>query len=134
MLRRNIFYHSFKNYRGIGIFNINSSSIYILLWGTRIITKIIISLFPYIGNTIVLWIRGGFSINNAILNRFFESNFDKNLITSIFFNQRFIRILYYFYLFLYLTHIKPERYSSYLFIQRAINNCSNIFEKFLVFL
>lgn len=43
-------------------------------WGATVITNII-STIPYIGNTIILWIWGGFSINNATLNRFFSLHF-----------------------------------------------------------
>lgn len=43
-------------------------------WGATVITNLISSI-PYIGNNIVLWIWGGFSINNATLNRFFSFHF-----------------------------------------------------------
>lgn len=43
-------------------------------WGATVITNLI-SRIPYIGNTITLWIWGGFSINNATLNRFFSLHF-----------------------------------------------------------
>lgn len=43
-------------------------------WGATVITNLITTV-PYIGNTIILWIWGGFSINNATLNRFFSIHF-----------------------------------------------------------
>lgn len=43
-------------------------------WGATVITNLITSI-PYIGNTMTLWIWGGFSINNATLNRFFSLHF-----------------------------------------------------------
>ena len=53
---------------------------YVLPWGqisyweaTVIIN--LLSAIPYIGDTIVLWIWGGFSIKNATLNRFFSLHF-----------------------------------------------------------
>lgn len=46
----------------------------ISFWGATVITNLITTL-PYIGNIIVTWIWGGFSINNATLNRFFSLHF-----------------------------------------------------------
>nr|YP_010042796.1 cytochrome b [Euretaster insignis]QPC56458.1 cytochrome b [Euretaster insignis] len=43
-------------------------------WGATVITNLV-SALPYIGNTIVQWIWGGFSIDNATLNRFFSFHF-----------------------------------------------------------
>nr|ARH55196.1 cytochrome b [Setarhynchus sp. AH-2016] len=43
-------------------------------WGATVITNLI-SAIPYLGNMIVQWIWGGFSINNATLNRFFSLHF-----------------------------------------------------------
>lgn len=43
-------------------------------WGATVITNLITSV-PYIGNIIISWIWGGFSINNATLNRFFSLHF-----------------------------------------------------------
>lgn len=42
----------------------------ISFWGATVITNLL-SAIPYIGNTLVEWIWGGFSINNATLNRFY---------------------------------------------------------------
>nr|YP_009944704.1 cytochrome b [Encyrtus sasakii]QGA47463.1 cytochrome b [Encyrtus sasakii] len=43
-------------------------------WGATVITNLM-SAIPYIGNTIVMWLWGGFSINNATLNRFYSLHF-----------------------------------------------------------
>nr|QNO34140.1 cytochrome b [Osmia pedicornis] len=43
-------------------------------WGATVITNLL-SAIPYIGPMIVEWIWGGFSINNATLNRFFSLHF-----------------------------------------------------------
>nr|YP_010852871.1 cytochrome b [Tomicus yunnanensis]WGL40316.1 cytochrome b [Tomicus yunnanensis] len=43
-------------------------------WGATVITNMI-SAIPYLGNTIVQWIWGGFAVDNATLNRFFTFHF-----------------------------------------------------------
>ena len=43
-------------------------------WGATVITNIITSI-PLIGEPLVIWIWGGFSVNNATLNRFFSLHF-----------------------------------------------------------
>nr|WMH03363.1 cytochrome b [Encyrtus aurantii] len=43
-------------------------------WGATVITNLI-SAIPEIGNLIVKWVWGGFSINNATLNRFYSFHF-----------------------------------------------------------
>nr|YP_525476.1 cytochrome b [Siphonops annulatus]AAX58673.1 cytochrome b [Siphonops annulatus] len=43
-------------------------------WGATVITNLL-SAIPYIGNTLVQWIWGGFSIDNATLTRFFTFHF-----------------------------------------------------------
>nr|UPP55915.1 cytochrome b [Brisinga sp. SS-2022] len=43
-------------------------------WGATVITNLV-SAIPYIGPTIVQWIWGGFSIDNATLTRFFAFHF-----------------------------------------------------------
>nr|QNE85907.1 cytochrome b [Sericostoma personatum] len=43
-------------------------------WGATVITNLM-STIPYIGNMLVQWIWGGFTINNATLNRFFMFHF-----------------------------------------------------------
>lgn len=46
----------------------------ISFWGATVITNIISSI-PFIGNKLTNWIWGGFSVNNATLNRFFSLHF-----------------------------------------------------------
>nr|ASR18189.1 cytochrome b [Orosius orientalis] len=43
-------------------------------WGATVITNLL-SAFPYIGGTLVNWIWGGFSVDNATLSRFFSLHF-----------------------------------------------------------
>nr|YP_010561813.1 cytochrome b [Ammothea calmani]UYX57761.1 cytochrome b [Ammothea calmani] len=43
-------------------------------WGAAVITNLI-SAIPYIGDMSVQWLWGGFSVNNATLNRFFSFHF-----------------------------------------------------------
>nr|WAK83089.1 cytochrome b [Janus sp.] len=43
-------------------------------WGATVITNLI-SAIPYFGPNIVLWIWGGFSVDNATLNRFYSLHF-----------------------------------------------------------
>nr|AML26783.1 cytochrome b [Scarabaeidae sp. BMNH 1274753] len=43
-------------------------------WGATVITNLL-SAIPYMGNTIVLWLWGGFAVSNATLNRFFALHF-----------------------------------------------------------
>nr|YP_009918408.1 cytochrome b [Caryopemon giganteus]QLX47633.1 cytochrome b [Caryopemon giganteus] len=43
-------------------------------WGATVITNLL-SAIPYLGNTIVLWIWGGFAVDNATLTRFFALHF-----------------------------------------------------------
>lgn len=43
-------------------------------WGATVITNLI-SAIPYIGNDIVQWLWGGFSVSNATLNRFFSLHY-----------------------------------------------------------
>jgi len=53
---------------------------YVLVWGqirfwaATVITNLF-SAIPYIGSTLVEWIWGGFSVDNATLNRFFSLHF-----------------------------------------------------------
>lgn len=46
----------------------------ISFWGATVITNLL-SAVPYLGTTIVQWLWGGFSINNATLTRFFTLHF-----------------------------------------------------------
>lgn len=86
-IRRGIYYSSFKlNYtwwigRSIFIISIASAFLgYVLpwgqisFWGATVITNLI-STIPYLGNNLTMWLWGGFSINNATLNRFFSFHF-----------------------------------------------------------
>nr|YP_010849304.1 cytochrome b [Krisna nigromarginata]WGG89444.1 cytochrome b [Krisna nigromarginata] len=43
-------------------------------WGATVITNLM-SAMPYIGNNLVLWIWGGFSVDNATISRFFSLHF-----------------------------------------------------------
>ncbi len=84
---RGIFYFSFKKtmvwFSGIFILlflMIVAFMGYILpwgqisFWGATVITNLISSI-PRLGETIVFWIWGGFSVGNATLNRFFSFHF-----------------------------------------------------------
>lgn len=55
----------------------------ISFWGATVITNLL-SAIPYLGNSIVIWIWGGFSINNATLTRFFSIHFILPFIILIF--------------------------------------------------
>nr|CZR75490.1 cytochrome b [Dicranocephalus agilis] len=44
------------------------------LWGATVITNLM-SAIPYLGNELVKWIWGGFSVDNATLTRFFTLHF-----------------------------------------------------------
>lgn len=55
----------------------------ISFWGATVITNLL-SAIPYLGNSIVIWIWGGFSINNATLTRFFSIHFILPFIIIIF--------------------------------------------------
>nr|YP_010736671.1 cytochrome b [Tessaromerus quadriarticulatus]WEM32412.1 cytochrome b [Tessaromerus quadriarticulatus] len=44
------------------------------LWGATVITNLL-SAVPYLGDTMVKWLWGGFSVDNATLNRFFTLHF-----------------------------------------------------------
>nr|YP_010987393.1 cytochrome b [Anagyrus galinae]WON65605.1 cytochrome b [Anagyrus galinae] len=84
---RGIYYNSFYLYKtwlsGITIFLLTMGTAflgYVLpwgqmsFWGATVITNLM-SAIPYLGNDIVLWLWGGFSINNATLNRFYSFHF-----------------------------------------------------------
>nr|YP_010878945.1 cytochrome b [Batracomorphus cornutus]WHE42597.1 cytochrome b [Batracomorphus cornutus] len=51
-------------------------------WGATVITNLM-SAIPYIGNMMVKWIWGGFSVNNATINRFFSLHFMLPFIVSM---------------------------------------------------
>nr|WFG74056.1 cytochrome b [Cavernulicola chilensis] len=46
----------------------------ISLWGATVITNLV-SAVPLVGSTIVTWLWGGFSVDNATLNRFFSFHY-----------------------------------------------------------
>nr|DBA43739.1 TPA_asm: CYTB [Bombus soroeensis] len=86
-IARNMFYYSFKLFQvwtiGVSIMFLSMATAflgYVLpwgqmsFWGAMVITNLI-SAIPYIGQFIVEWIWGGFSINNATLNRFYTFHF-----------------------------------------------------------
>nr|DBA43492.1 TPA_asm: CYTB [Bombus cullumanus] len=86
-IARNMFYYSFKLFKvwaiGITILFLSMATAflgYVLpwgqmsFWGAMVITNLI-SAIPYIGQFIVEWIWGGFSINNDTLNRFYSLHF-----------------------------------------------------------
>ena len=43
-------------------------------WAATVITNLV-SAVPYIGNNIVIWLWGGYSVDNATLNRFFSLHY-----------------------------------------------------------
>nr|YP_010865484.1 cytochrome b [Eoneureclipsis hainanensis]WGT74393.1 cytochrome b [Eoneureclipsis hainanensis] len=84
---RNMYFESFMNqitwYTGIIILLIMMMTAFVgyvlpwgqmSFWGATVITNLL-SAIPYIGNMLVQWIWGGFSINNSTLNRFFSFHF-----------------------------------------------------------
>nr|YP_009735178.1 cytochrome b [Acropyga panamensis]QBG38664.1 cytochrome b [Acropyga panamensis] len=94
-ISRNIYYNSFKIFEtwmtGISIYLISMATAflgYVLpwgqmsFWGATVITNLISSI-PYLGMNIVQWIWGGFSINNATLNRFYSIHFILPFIITI---------------------------------------------------
>nr|AXS65446.1 cytochrome b [Coleoptera sp. 20 KM-2017] len=50
-------------------------------WGATVITNLV-SAIPYLGNSIVQWLWGGFAVENATLNRFFALHFILPFIVS----------------------------------------------------
>jgi len=86
-IRREIFYKSFILFNtwiiGVSIFILSIATAFlgyvlpwsqISFWGATVITNLV-STLSYIGNIVVIWVWGGFSINNATLNRFFSLHF-----------------------------------------------------------
>nr|YP_009176331.1 cytochrome b [Megaphragma amalphitanum]ALI86579.1 cytochrome b [Megaphragma amalphitanum] len=84
---RGLYYNSFKLHKtwltGVVILLITMGTAfmgYVLpwgqmsFWGATVITNLV-SAIPYIGEMIVKWLWGGFSINNATLNRFYSIHF-----------------------------------------------------------
>lgn len=92
---RNLFYYSFKLiyvwFIGVFILFLSIATAFlgyvlpwgqISFWGAIVITNLL-SAIPYIGQIIVEWLWGGFSINNSTLNRFFSFHFILPLIIII---------------------------------------------------
>lgn len=86
-ISRGIYYNSYKFHNtwliGVTIYLLSIATAFlgyvlpwgqISFWGATVITNLV-STVPYIGNLIVQWIWGGFSINNATLNRFYSLHF-----------------------------------------------------------
>lgn len=86
-IRRNLYYNSFNLTHtwisGVSIFILSITTAFlgyvlpwgqISFWGATVITNLL-STIPYIGNILVIWLWGGFSINNSTLNRFFSFHF-----------------------------------------------------------
>lgn len=84
---RGIFFYSFNLINtwitGVRIFILSIATAflgYVLpwgqmsFWGATVITNLL-STIPYLGNNIVIWIWGGFSIRNSTLNRFYSVHF-----------------------------------------------------------
>nr|YP_009987542.1 cytochrome b [Epeurysa nawaii]QBZ38002.1 cytochrome b [Epeurysa nawaii]QBZ38015.1 cytochrome b [Epeurysa nawaii] len=52
-------------------------------WGATVITNLM-SAIPYLGNMMVTWVWGGFSVDNPTLNRFFSLHFMLPFILTVF--------------------------------------------------
>nr|UXW88389.1 cytochrome b [Coccinella septempunctata] len=52
-------------------------------WGATVITNLV-SAIPYLGNSIVIWLWGGFAVDNATLTRFYSLHFIMPFIISAF--------------------------------------------------
>nr|YP_009500751.1 cytochrome b [Paracarsidara gigantea]AWU49010.1 cytochrome b [Paracarsidara gigantea] len=52
-------------------------------WGATVITNLL-SAIPYVGESLVLWLWGGFAVDNPTLNRFFTIHFLLPFILTIF--------------------------------------------------
>nr|YP_003204693.1 cytochrome b [Evania appendigaster]ACL36010.1 cytochrome b [Evania appendigaster] len=92
---RNIYFNSYKLVlvwiSGIIIFMISMMTAfmgYVLpwgqmsFWGATVITNLV-STVPYLGNTLVIWLWGGFSVDNPTLNRFFSLHFIMPMVIMI---------------------------------------------------
>nr|AFP82078.1 cytochrome b [Formica pisarskii] len=86
-ISRGLYYNSYKLTNtwliGVSIYLLSMATAflgYVLpwgqmsFWGATVITNLM-STIPYIGNLMVEWVWGGFSINNATLNRFYSIHF-----------------------------------------------------------
>nr|YP_006303189.1 cytochrome b [Cylindrus obtusus]AEK48352.1 cytochrome b [Cylindrus obtusus] len=52
-------------------------------WGATVITNLL-SAVPYLGDTLVMWVWGGFAVGQATLNRFFSLHFLLPFVISVF--------------------------------------------------
>nr|YP_010586587.1 cytochrome b [Setodes iuppiter]UZZ44401.1 cytochrome b [Setodes iuppiter] len=95
-ISRNLYYNSYMLtpvwFSGIIIFFLLMATAfmgYILpwgqmsFWGATVITNLF-SVIPYIGNEVILWLWGSFSISNPTLNRFFMLHFLMPFIITLF--------------------------------------------------
>lgn len=86
-IARNLYYGSFMKkelwFSGVTIYLLMMATAFIgyvlpwgqmSFWGATVITNLV-SAIPYIGNDIVQWLWGGFSVSNATLNRFFSLHY-----------------------------------------------------------
>lgn len=86
-IARGLYYGSYLRihlwYSGISIFLIMMLTAFIgyvlpwgqmSFWGATVITNFL-SAIPYVGNDIVQWVWGGFSVSNSTLNRFFSLHY-----------------------------------------------------------
>lgn len=86
-LGRNLYFNSFSLSRtwivGVAIFLISIMTAFlgyvlpwgqISFWGATVITNLL-SAIPYLGQLLVEWVWGGFSVNNATLRRFFSLHY-----------------------------------------------------------
>nr|QTT79699.1 cytochrome b [Platyscapa corneri] len=84
---RNLYYNTFKSHKpwnmGVIIFLVTMMTAfmgYVLpwgqmsFWGATVITNLL-SAVPYVGDMMVTWLWGGFSVSNATLNRFYSFHF-----------------------------------------------------------
>nr|YP_010277834.1 cytochrome b [Cataglyphis aenescens]UHY95038.1 cytochrome b [Cataglyphis aenescens] len=94
-ISRGLYYNSYKLMNtwliGVSIYLLSMATAflgYVLpwgqmsFWGATVITNLT-STVPYIGNSMVQWIWGGFSVNNATLNRFYSLHFILPFIISM---------------------------------------------------
>nr|YP_004940458.1 cytochrome b [Clava multicornis]AER54467.1 apocytochrome b [Clava multicornis] len=86
-IARGLYYGSYLKtslwYSGVALFGVMMITAFIgyvlpwgqmSFWGATVITNFV-SAIPYIGNDIVQWIWGGFSVSNSTLNRFFSLHY-----------------------------------------------------------
>jgi quinol-cytochrome oxidoreductase complex cytochrome b subunit len=86
-MARGLYFQSYKNttlwYTGILLFFLTMATAflgYVLpwgqmsFWGATVITNLFTAI-PYVGDSVAMWLWGGFSVSNATLNRFFSLHF-----------------------------------------------------------